>query len=69
MSVQNSALKHHARKASADLDPYSAPQVYYGDSHRKYGKTRTYSSVSGHIYRPDVSSRAMASTRADTPLV
>lgn len=36
------------RKVSLDLDPYAAPNVYYGQSHgpRKASKSRTMSAVS-----------------------
>lgn len=38
----------HDRKISLNLDPYAAPDVYYGSSHnpRKVAKSRTYSAVS-----------------------
>jgi len=38
----------HDRKVSLNLDPFAAPDVYYGSSHnpRKVAKSRTYSAVS-----------------------
>lgn len=44
MSSQNSGPRHH-RSATNDIDPLSAAQIYYGDSHKRKTKTRTYSSV------------------------
>ena len=59
MSAQKSALPFRSpssnpdkaglpRQVTLDLDPYAAPNVYYGASHnpRKVAKSRTYSAVS-----------------------
>ncbi|KAK4539450.1 hypothetical protein LTR36_010927 [Oleoguttula mirabilis] len=51
MSSQHSALPIHTakpdRKATLNLDPYAAPDVYYGASHspRQVAKSRTYSAI------------------------
>ncbi|KAH9835953.1 Neutral trehalase [Teratosphaeria destructans] len=51
MSAQQSAIPIHTKqdnhRVSLSLDPYAAPDVYYGGSHspRKVGKSRTYSAV------------------------
>ncbi|KAK7517489.1 neutral trehalase [Phyllosticta citricarpa] len=46
MSSQSSEPpRHHHRTLTNDLDPLSTAQVYYGQSHKKNSKTRTYSSV------------------------
>ncbi|EOD43195.1 putative neutral trehalase protein [Neofusicoccum parvum] len=44
MSSQQSVPRHH-RSSTNDIDPLSAAQIYYGDSHKKKTKTRTYSGV------------------------
>jgi len=40
----------HDRKVSLNLDPFAAPDVYYGSSHnpRKVAKSRTYSAIDPH---------------------
>ena len=38
------------RTATIDLDPLSAPHIYYGESHKKNARVRTYSTVSLCIY-------------------
>jgi alpha,alpha-trehalase len=56
MSTQKSVLPIHPTRndhdhgnapTSLDLDPFAAPNVYYGTSHgpRKVAKSRTYSAV------------------------
>lgn len=40
------------RTATIDLDPLSAPHIYYGESHKKNARVRTYSTVSPCIYIP-----------------
>lgn len=56
MNVQKSAVptlttqktRSDDKEHTLDLDPYAAPNVYYGASHstRKVAKSRTYSAVS-----------------------
>lgn len=38
------------RQGTINIDPLSAAHVYYGDSHRKQDRVRTYSSVSLRMY-------------------
>lgn len=51
MSSQQSAIPIHTkkndRKGTLNLDPYAAPDVYYGNSHspRQVAKNRTYSAI------------------------
>jgi hypothetical protein len=41
----NGEEKNLQRKTTVNLDPLSAAHVYYGESHSKKDKVRTYSSV------------------------
>ncbi|KAK8233526.1 neutral trehalase [Phyllosticta capitalensis] len=45
MSSQSSHTPHHHRTSTNELDPLSSDKVYYGQSHKKNSKTRTYSAV------------------------